>query len=103
LTGWRGRVGFLKGFPVPLNLRRLYGQDFIIQQNPHGESRIKCHFGSIVAHGDDQLLAVCDDRRAIAKLSKSPYATVDYDEDSFAFDVEDFDQVAEIMRPVRRD
>jgi len=80
-----------------LNLKRLFG-DYRVR-----DSRLQCHFGVIVPFGEDQLMAIADDPRVIKRLSKSPYASVDFDDDSFVFDLDDFDSVAEIMRPVRRD
>lgn len=86
---------------MPLNLRRLYGHSYKVKSEP--SPHVVCHFGSIVAFQDDQLMAIADDPKIIKRLSKSPYCVAEYDDDSFSFDVDSFDCIAEIMRPVRRD
>jgi hypothetical protein len=69
------------------------------------DEKIVCRFGTIYPHGSTRLQALCTGTKTAAKLSRLPCTRVwqtGNSELTVVFEVDDFEAVAEVMRPITK-
>jgi hypothetical protein len=94
---------------MTINLRREFGSRYKIsyersrtnEKDDASRMYLDCRFGVIVPHGDSKLAAIVTDSRIAKHLSQMP-AIIEDPEDVFAFALDDFDQIAHVMKPTKR-